>query len=205
MYTIEKCPYSESCKNYIGGIGCIDYNWEKMYCYKKKEEETKMNDFKHLGEGTIIYDSAKIVKKEVIEIGKNCKIDDFTFIYGGKGIKIGDHTHVGAFTSISGGGSINIGDHVGISQGVRFVTGTNNYKQKGYMSAASPVDKQSFIKAHIEIGNNILIATNAVILPGVKIGDGAIIGACTLVNKDIEPWSVNIGTPCRKIGERERF
>jgi len=170
-----------------------------------KVEEIRNKGFKYLGVGTIIYDKAHIINKENIEIGSYCKIDDFTFIYAGKGIKIGNFTHLGAFTSISGGGSINIGNHVGISQGVRMVTGTNDYKQKGYMSAASPIEEQAFYKGHIEIGNNILLATNSVVLPNVKIGDGAIIGACTLVNKDIEPWSVNVGVPCRKIGMRERF
>lgn len=158
---------------------------------------------KKIGEGTIIYDYAKVVKPEVIEIGNNCKIDDFVFIYGGEGIIIGDFTHIGSFTSIIGGGSITMGKYVGVSQGVRFVTGTNDYKRKGHLTAAVPIEEQAFYHGHIEIEDEVLIGTNAVIMPNVTIGEGAVIGAQTFVNKDIEPWSINIGSPSRKINVRE--
>ena len=47
-----------------------------------------MSRFNYLGENVKIYENAKIIKPEVIKIGDNSQIDDFTFIYGGKGIKI---------------------------------------------------------------------------------------------------------------------
>ncbi len=47
------------------------------------------------------------------------------------------------------------------------------------------------------VGNDVWIGANAIILAGVKVGDGAIIGANSFVNKDVEPYSIVIGTPAR--------
>lgn len=54
------------------------------------------------------------------------------------------------------------------------------------------------------IGDYVWIAYRAIILPGVKIGDGAVIAAGSVVASDVEPWSIYAGVPARKIGERPR-
>jgi acetyltransferase-like isoleucine patch superfamily enzyme len=162
-------------------------------------------NFKKIGIENKIFEYAKIVKPEVIEIGNHCKIDDFTFIFGGEGIKIGNHVHIASFTSIIGGGSITLGDHAAISQGVRLITGTNEHRMRKRMSAASPLEEQGFYHGHIQIDNDVIVFSNAVIMPNVIIGEGAVIGALSLVNKNIEPWSVNVGTPTRKVGTRARL
>lgn len=49
MYIIEaKCPYHDSCGHYVGGIACLNYNWEKMDCFKQKKK--KDEDMKNLKE-----------------------------------------------------------------------------------------------------------------------------------------------------------
>jgi len=53
-----------------------------------------------------------------------------------------------------------------------------------------------------EIGNDVWIGANVSICQGVKIGDGAVIGTCSLVNKDVEPYGIYAGVPVRKIGQR---
>jgi acetyltransferase-like isoleucine patch superfamily enzyme len=165
----------------------------------------KERKFKKIGIENQIFDLAQIIKPEVIEIGDYCKIDDFTFIYGGEGITIGNHVHMGSFSSVIGGGRLTIGDNAGISQGVRIVTGTNEYKLRKRCSAASKVEEQGFYHGHVQIKNDVVIFSNSVVMPDMIIGEGAVIGALSFVNKNIEPWSVNVGTPCRKIGVRPRL
>lgn len=53
-----------------------------------------------------------------------------------------------------------------------------------------------------EIGNDVWIGANVSICQGVRIGDGAVIGACSLVNKDVEPYAIYAGVPAKKIGQR---
>ncbi|WP_432405445.1 CatB-related O-acetyltransferase [Wukongibacter sp. M2B1] len=52
------------------------------------------------------------------------------------------------------------------------------------------------------VGNDVWIGTEAIIMPGVKIGDGAIIGSRAIVTKDVEPYTVVVGNPARAVKKR---
>lgn len=56
-----------------------------------------------------------------------------------------------------------------------------------------------YCKGPVEIGANVLIGSNVTILPGVRIGDGAVVGACSLVNRDIPPGALAAGVPAKII------
>jgi len=161
-----------------------------------------MEGLKKLGEGTIIYPLAKIVKPEVIEIGAHCTIDDFAFVFGGKGIAIGRYVHIASFVSIVGGGELVVGDYVAIAAGARLITGTDHYEGGSRMSAALPSEQRNVKLKKIVIGKDAFIGTNAVLHPDVTIGEGAVIGSCSLVLEDCEPWTIYVGVPCKPIGKR---
>ena len=162
-------------------------------------------EFKKIGKDIKIYEYAKIIKPEVIEIGDFSQIDDFTFIYGGKGITIGRYVHIASFVSIIGGGKFFIGDYGAIAAGARIVTGTNTYEGGYHMSAAAPIEQQNLKISYVRIEKDGFIGTNAVVHPGVTIGEGAIIGSDSLVTKDVEPWTINVGSPTRIIGMRPKI
>ena len=67
---------------------------------------SKYDGFKKIGSDVIIFDTAKIVQKEVVSIGDRTKIDDFVFINGGKGVTLGKANHVCSFVSIIGCGGM---------------------------------------------------------------------------------------------------
>ena len=161
-------------------------------------------EFKKIGKDVKIYEYAKIIKPEVIEIGDFSQIDDFTFIYGGKGLIIGRYVHIASFVSIIGGGKFFIGDYGAIAAGARIVTGTNTYEGGYHMSAAAPIEQQNLKISYVRIEKDGFIGTNAVVHPGVTIGEGAIIGSDSLVIKDVEPWTINVGIPCKVIGKRPK-
>ncbi|MFC1964848.1 acyltransferase [Chloroflexota bacterium] len=159
---------------------------------------------KRCGEGIVIYPLAKIVKPEVVEIGDYSRIEDFVFIYGGKGIRIGRYVNVGAFTSIIGGGELVIGDFAAIACGARFVTGMDVADGGSRINHLVSIEQRTLVLGKIVLEKDVLIGTSVVIHPNVTIGEGAIIGSNSLVIKSIEPWSINVGSPCRKTGERPR-
>ena len=161
-----------------------------------------MEGLRKLGKGTIIYPLAKIVKPEVIEIGAHCTIDDFAFVFGGKGIAIGRYCHIASFVSIVGGGELVVGDYVAITAGARLITGTDHYEGGSRMSTALPLEQRNVRIGKIVIGKDAYVGTNAVIHPGVTIGEGAVIGSCSLVLHDCEPWTIYAGIPCKPIGTR---
>ena len=73
------------------------------------------------------------------------------------------------------------------------------------MSSALPYDQRNVVRGIVTIGKDAFVGTNVVVHPNVTIGEGAVIGSNSLVLKDVEPWSINVGSPCRKIGVRPRI
>jgi galactoside O-acetyltransferase len=72
------------------------------------------------------------------------------------------------------------------------------------MCSALPLEQRNPILEKVVIEKDAFLGTNVVVHPDVTIGEGAIIGSNSLVVKDIEPWSINVGSPCKKIGERPK-
>jgi len=159
---------------------------------------------KRCGEGVKIYPLAKIVNPEVIEIGDCSMIDDFTFIFGGDGIEIGRYVHIASFVSVIGGGKLVVGDYADIACGARILTGTDTYRGGRRMSSALPREQRDVVVGSVVMEKDAFIGTNVVVHPNVRIGEGAVVGSNSLVLEDVEPWSINVGSPCRKIGERPK-
>lgn len=160
--------------------------------------------FKKCGDDVKIYPLAKIVKPEVIEIGNHSMIDDFTFIYGGKGIKIGRYVHIASFCSIYGGGKLIMEDFSGLSSGCRIITGTDDFSGASLTNAAVPPEFKNVNQSFVKIEKHAILGANVVVLPGVTIGEGAAIGACSLVTSDIESWTINVGIPARVFKKRPK-
>jgi galactoside O-acetyltransferase len=60
------------------------------------------------------------------------------------------------------------------------------------------------IRGKVVIGDDASISTLCTILPNVTIGEGAVVGANSLVGGDLEPWGIYVGSPAKKVGERQR-
>jgi acetyltransferase-like isoleucine patch superfamily enzyme len=163
-----------------------------------------LRKFKKLGKDIKIFEYVKIVKPEVIEIGDYSEIDDFTFIYGGKGIKVGRYVHISRFVSIIGGGELFLGDYSVLADGSRILTGTDTYYGGYRMSTVLPANQRNPKVSFVRIEKDAFIGTNSIVHPGVNVGEGAIIGSNSLVLKDVEPWTINVGSPCKTIGKRPK-
>lgn len=108
----------------------------------------------------------------------------------GKNIHIGKNVFINMGCKFQDQGGIFIGDGALIGHNV--VLATLNH-------AASPKDRDSMIPAPIRIGKNVWVGANAVILPGVTIGDGAIVAAGAVVNRDVPENTVVGGVPAKVI------
>ncbi|HET6514621.1 MAG TPA: acyltransferase [Thermodesulfovibrionales bacterium] len=148
------------------------------------------------------FEFTKIVGLEKIEFGKDVIIDDFVFIYAKKRIIIGNNVHIACFTSITGGEALEMGDFSGISQGCRILTGTEDFKEWGFGNPTISEKYRNVRQAPISIGRFCIVGANSVVLPGVTIGEGAMVGACSVVSSDLDPWGIYIGN--KKIHDRNR-
>lgn len=166
--------------------------------------QTTVGDFRCLGENVTIHEWVRLIAKEMIEIGEGTQIDDFVLINGGKGVVLGRFNHVCSFVSIVGGGQLFTDDYVGIAAGCRIMTGMHVHGDGQRMvSTVSPM-QQEIVIGRIVLEREVFLGSNSVILPNVTIGEGAMIGAGSVVNRDVAPWTINMGVPARVIGERPR-
>jgi acetyltransferase-like isoleucine patch superfamily enzyme len=157
--------------------------------------------FKSVGKQVQIFEHALIIKPEVIELADGVRIDDYARIEGGKGLIIGKYVHICSFASIYGGGSAEISDYCGITQGARLITGTE--QPTGVMTAAAPIELRDPKIGHIRMEAHSFIGANAVVLPDVIVGEGAVVGAGSVVTKDVPPWTIVAGVPAWSIGVRK--
>jgi len=134
--------------------------------------------------------------KVTTRIGK--EYNDFCIIIGEP--KIGKDTWIGYFTVIDGSGGLEIGEHCSIASGVHIYThDTVRWAIEGLKKdhiRYSHVDR-----APVKIGNNVYIGANGVILKGVTIGDHAVIGAGSVVTRDVPSYAVVAGVPAKIIGK----
>ena len=80
-----------------------------------------------------------------------------------------------------------------VSQGTFLCTASHDFRSRNY----------DLIHKPIEIGRAAWITAKVVVLPGVKIGEGAVVGAGAVVSKDVAPWTIVAGNPAKEIGKRE--
>ena len=121
-----------------------------------------------------------------VYIDKNSNIGDYTFV--GQGTSI-TKTTIGRYCSIAPNVSIGLGEHI-----------LNKVSTSSIFYGNNAYD--ILTQEPVEIGNDVWIGTRAVILRGVKIGDGAIIGAGAVVTKEVLPFSIVVGVPARQIKKR---
>ena len=112
-------------------------------------------------------------------------------------VKIGKRTTIGYHTFIFASASISIGDDCLIAPFVYLVDSDHSIK-KGVN-----INLQANSFQSISIGNDVWLASNVTILKGVTIGDGAVVAANSLVNKDIGPNEIWAGSPAKKISDRK--
>jgi len=160
------------------------------------------SELAQVGQDVIIWPQAKIVSPEVIAIGDSVIIDDFVFIMGGKSTQIGSFVHIASFTSITGGGELVMEDFTGLSGGVRVYTGNEDYSGGCLTNPSVPEPYRLPTRSFVHIKKHAIVGANTVILPGVVIGEGAAIGANSLLTKDCEPWKIYFGSPAKAIKTR---
>lgn len=166
---------------------------------------TDISGLKYIGPDVKIFETTKIARPEVVEIGEGTQIDDFVFINGGSGVKIGRYNHIASFVSVIGGGEFITKDYAGIAAGARIITGTHHYGDGKRISPLIPEEEQYVIRGIVVLEKDVFVGTNAIIHPNVTIGEGAIIGSGGLVLKDVEPWTINVGVPVKVIGYRPKI
>lgn len=142
----------------------------------------------------------EILKGVFAEMGKNCYIEPPLHANWGKNTHLGDNVYANFNLTLVDDTDIYIGDNVMIGPNVIIDTGTHPINPELRR-------KQAQYNISVVIEENVWIGGGAIILPGVRIGKNSVIGAGSVVTKDIPENVVAVGNPCkvmREIGERDK-
>jgi acetyltransferase-like isoleucine patch superfamily enzyme len=131
----------------------------------------------------------------------------FTFGHGGR-IIIGQDCYIGDGTRIWSARSITVGDRVLISHNVNIfdslthpISAKRRHRQFKEIATTGHPRELDLDEKPIRIDNDAWIGSQSTILRGVTIGEGAIVGAGSVVTKDVPPWTIVAGNPARVIRE----
>ncbi len=165
-----------------------------------------------IGENSKFYSGSKVVnitkEKYRIQIGNHCNIRGELLVFGyGGTLTIGNYCFIGEGSRIWVGEKISIGSNVLIAHNVNIID-TNSHelnaqkRAKGYQNLVEighSSNKGEIETAKIQIDNHAWISFGASILKGVHVGEGAIVGAGSVVTKDVKPYTLVAGNPAQFI------
>ena len=143
----------------------------------------------------------KLLKEMFAEIGENCYIEPpFRSNWGGKHVHFGKNVYANFNLTLVDDTHIYVGDYTMFAPNVLLATAAHpilpTLRQKGYQ-----------YNLPIRIGKNCWLGAGVIVLPGVTIGDNTVVGAGSVVTKDLPPNVVAVGNPARilrEIGERDK-
>lgn len=128
-----------------------------------------------------------------MKIGKGSTIHMWANFFEPNGIKIGEDTIIGDHAFLDGRAPLAIGNHVDIASSVMIYNSEHDLEKDDFSARTEPV----------EIGDYVFIGPRAIILPGVKVGKGAVVAAGAVVTKDVPDFAIVGGVPAKVIGERK--
>ena len=151
--------------------------------------------YQHRGKHSVIHRSARMDTPpyRLFSLGNYSVIESFACINNAVGdVIIGDHTRVGLHNTIIG--PVDIGNHVNLAQGITVTALNHNFSDTN-----KRIDEQGVSTNPVTIEDDVWVGANAVILPGVTIGEHCVVAAGAVVTKDVPPHSLVAGVPAKVI------
>ena len=151
--------------------------------------------YQHRGKHAVIHRSVRMDTPPYRKfyLGNYSVVESFACINNAVGdVIIGDHTRIGLHNTIIG--PVTIGSHVNLAQGITITALNHNFSD-----AEKRIDEQGVNTTPVVIEDDIWIGANAVILPGVTIGQHSVVAAGAIVTTDVPPHSLVAGVPAKVI------
>ena len=156
-----------------------------------------------IGKGTYLPINTKTTWPHQVQLGNNCRLEHGIYfhydgIYSvGPSICVGDNVFVGNNTEFNITDKITIGNNCLIAAGCRFIDHNHGLDKKLLIRNQVAPKQEIFLEGDVWLGCNVAV------LKGVRIGEGSVVAAGSVVNKSIPPYEIWGGVPARKISERK--
>lgn len=170
---------------------------------KSPQYECKL--LKSCGQDVFISANVEIRRPHLVSIGSHIAIDSGFYLTCAA--ELGDYIHIAPYVSIIGGEKaiIKMGHFTTIAAGSRIICASDEHLGEGLVGPTIPEKYRDKIEiAPVIFENFASLGTNVVVMPGVTLGEGSIVGACSLVNKSTEPWTIYVGIPAKPLKARRK-
>ena len=151
--------------------------------------------YQHRGRGSKIYHSVRMDTPPYRRfwLGRQSVVESYCCINNAVGdVTIGDHTRIGIHCTVIG--PVCIGNHVNLAQGITVTALNHNFED-----VSKRIDEQGVSTKPVVIGDDVWIGANAVVLPGVTIGNHSVVAAGAVVTKDVPDHTLVGGVPAKVI------
>ena len=166
------------------------------------EKELWEIGFKSVGDNVKLSRKASIYSPQTISIGDNVRIDDFCILSGT--ISLGSNIHISAYVALYGAMGIVMEDYTGISPKSVVYSAMDDFSGEYLIGPIHPASSTKVTGGVVTIKKFAQIGSNTVVFPNLTIGEGSVIGACSLVTKSIGEWGVYYGVPVVKHKDRSK-
>lgn len=151
--------------------------------------------YQHRGRSSKIYDSVRMDTPPYRRfwLGRSSVVESYCCINNAVGdVIIGDYTRIGLHCTVIG--PICIGNHVNLAQGIVVTALNHNFNDN-----TKRIDEQGVSTKPVVIGDDVWIGANAVVLPGVSIGQHSVVAAGAVVTQDVPAYTVVAGVPAKVV------
>ena len=166
------------------------------------EEELQNLGFKAIGQGCMISRKASLYGVGRMSMGNNVRIDDFCILSGD--IKLGSNIHISAYVALYGSMGIELEDYTGISPRSTIYSAMDDFSGDYLIGPIHPEDNTNVTGGKVLVKKYSQIGANCVVFPKLTIGEGAVVGAMSMVRRNLEPWTIYVGVPVRKLKDRTK-
>ena len=163
-----------------------------------------MNKFLKIGTDVFIHSTSIIKNPNLVKIGNHVAIDNGATL--STKMNIGDYVHIAPYVCGIGGDKslIELNDFSFVAAGTKLVAGSEDYTGEGLVGPTIPSKYRKIVYSTITFEKFSGCGVNCSIMPGVKLAEGSILGANSLLTKNTDPWTIYIGTPAKPVKIRDK-
>ena len=172
-----------------------------MTSFYSKDELLTLG-LKSVGENVLISKKCSIYSAEKISIGSNVRIDDFCILSGN--ITIGNYCRIAAYCALYGSHGIVMEDYSGMAMKCTILSASDDYSGDYLIGPIYPDNLTNVRGGTVTFKHYSQLGACCLVFPNVTLNEGAAAGAMTLVNRDLDSWTINTGIPVSKTRPRNK-
>ena len=155
---------------------------------------------KSYGSNVLISKKCSIYSPEKISVGNNVRIDDFCILSGE--ITLGNYVHISAYSALYGAMGIEFRDYSGCSARTTIYSAMDDFSGEYLIGPVNSEGTTNVTGGKVIVDRYVQIGAHCLVFPNITIHEGSVVGALSLVTKDIPGWSIYVGIPARKLRDR---